>query len=399
MEMSRRTRRIRRTGATLFAVWLVFAVSAGGVRGQTPEAQRAAQEVRAVLGIDRSTTEYLQARSRLEEMGPGLDPILIALVEDRRARMGARADALVLLADRRSPLALETLQRALESDNERLRSAAVLGLKRLAPTSPRAMELIREATEDRSRAVRMNAVQSLDVRQVEVIRELLERESDPQIREVANQLLVLAEFRGAPLEEDRRGVLRTAGSERDPQIVFRPFVIDSAVMAARGDLRVELPEGPDVPLAEGALVVGKVVPAFFAPDRTAVVVEEEGRILVVDLVERRSRVVGPGLAPRPIPFSNEFVFVRRDPEQPPGIPVGGELFYEVYRGSFVSDRVDRIGRLSAWIHPDLHGGLTPVRWMVVGEGRQGFVLRGDGIEPFALPTPVWSPGTAAERPR
>src|SRR5690606_11235838 len=160
---------------------------------------------------------YQSERDRLLRMGPELDSILVAVAADRRARIEARGDALILLAERQSPEALPSLRTALQDQtNERLRSAAVLGLDRLAPSSEQALELIRLAAEDRSRMVRLNALQSLDIGEVETIRRVLERESDPEVRQVAFQLVALAEARGAPLVPDRRGVLRTVTSENGP---------------------------------------------------------------------------------------------------------------------------------------------------------------------------------------
>jgi hypothetical protein len=128
------------------------------------------------------------------------------------------------------------------------------------------------------------------------------------------QLVSLAESRGAPLAPDRRGALRTAGPESDPQIVFRPALMDSVAGYATGDLRVELPNAPDLPLAPRAEVVRNVLPAFFAPDRSAVVFEIEREIRVVDLSDRSVRSLGPGIAPRLIPFTHQFVFLRELPE-------------------------------------------------------------------------------------
>jgi hypothetical protein len=278
-------------------------------------------------------------------MGPDLDVILIGLIGDTRARTEARADALILLADRGSPLALPTLSSALQYDNERLRSAAVLGLNRLA--DPVADELIRRATYDRSRTVRLNALQSLDIQDVETIRQVLLRETDREVRLVGMQLIALAEARGAPLAPDFRGSLRTMSGENEPQIVFRPFVTDSTARVSRGDLRIELPELPDIALAAGAVSVANVVPAFFSPSRAHVVFESNGQIGVADIDDRTIRWVAAGIAPRPIPFTNKFVFLR-EREIPPAFEARGRrLVYDVNLASFEAAEYERIGELNA----------------------------------------------------
>jgi HEAT repeat protein len=352
-------------------------------------------EVRQILMAERPTREYYDARARLREMGPEVDAVLVALARDPRARPVARANALVLLVDRGSPIAFTTLQRALLTEEvEMLRSAAVLALQRLDPGNEAAAGLIRSALGDPARTVRLNALQSLDIRDVEAIRALLEDEPDREVRQVAMQLVSLAESRGAPLAPDRRGALRTAGPDTDPHIVFRPALVDSVADYATGDLRVELPNAPDLPLAPRVEVVRNVLPAFFAPDRSAVVFEIEREIRVVDLSDRSVRSLGPGIAPRLIPFTHQFVFLR---ELPGGRrEVGGdatEIRYEVLRAGFGGGaEPERLGEMQALARTGVHGNYSAVRWMVVGEGPEGFVLHGAGVTPFAIPTPVWRPG-------
>jgi len=328
-------------------------------------------------------------------MGPDLDVILIGLIGDTRARTEARADALILLADRGSPLALPTLSSALQYDNERLRSAAVLGLSRLARDEPAAAELIRGATTDRSRVVRLNALQSLDIRDVETIRLVLDNETDREVRQVGMQLVALAEARGAPLATDFRGTLRTVAGENEPQIVFRAFVADSTTGVSLGDLRIELPERADIPLASSALAVANVLPAFFSPSRAHVVFESSGRIGVADIGDRTVRWVGSGIAPRPIPFTNKFVFLREREIPPTFEPQGRRLVYEVNLASFEAPEYERIGELNAWIRVDVHGNESPVRWMVVDEVADGVILRGENVETFTLPATVWAPAQAS----
>jgi hypothetical protein len=327
-------------------------------------------------------------------MGPEVDSVLVALVEDPRARIEARADALILLAERESGLALPTLERSLQYESERLRSAAVEGLIGLAETSNLAVELIRRATADRSRTVRMRALEGLDVGEVATIRAVLEREGDPEVRQVGLQLVLLAESRGAPLARDARGALRTTGDDADPQIVFRPVSFDSVSGVARGDLRMELPQRPDVPLSASATVVADVVPAFFSPDRSAVVVEDGSEIRVVDVMSSASRSYGDGIAPRLIPFTYQFVFLREKARSGPGAPVETLVRYDVFRSSFSPGPIELIGELTATMRNDVHAGESPVRWMVVEEVPDGFVLTGENLETFRLPIPVWGPGRA-----
>lgn len=351
-----------------------------------PEPGHFSTEIRRLLAADRPTREYYDARARLEQMGPEVDAVLVTLARDPSARPVARANALILLADRGSPAAIPVLGQALLTEEvEMLRSAAVLGLQRLAQRSDTAASLIRSAVSDPARTVRLNALQALEIREVETIRALLATESDPEVRTVAMQLVGVAEQRGARLAADRRGALRTTGVETDAQIVFRPTTADTLADLAIGDLRVELPNAPDIALGTAAEVVGGVVPAFFSLDRSQVVYEVDREIRVVDLASRQTRSIGPGIAPRVIPFSQQFVFLRERPELRREADGATELHYEVWRASFAGGEPERIGETAAIARMHDHANYSPVRWMVVGEARDGFALRGFNMAEFPLP--------------
>ncbi len=354
-----------------------------------PAPVRFTMEVRQILNHRETSPDYYRARSRIEQMGPEVDAVLVDLARDPEARILARSNALLLLADRNSPAALPVLRRAILSEpDEEVRATAVLALQRLARDSDEAQNLIRAAVSDGSRAVRLNALQGLDVRDMATLRALVADEPDAEVRHVAVQLISIFESRGAPLAPDRRGALRTAGDGMDPQIVFRPVRADSISNLAVGDLRIELPNAQDIPLAPLAEVVGGVVPAFFAPDRSRAVFEIDREIRTVNLADRTVLSLGAGIAPRVVPFSNDFVFLRPITDAGTEMPEGTELHYSVYRATFDSTQPALIGELTATARPDRHANYSPVRWMVVGESPTGFVLRGDGISTFPLSPPA-----------
>lgn len=346
--------------------------------------------VRDMLAAEWSSPEYFEALGELEAMGPELDAVLVSLARDPAARTTARANALITLAERRSSAAVPVLSSVLLTEEiPKLRIAAVLGLHRLADTSATAASALKAALSDPSRSVRLNALQALDIRDVVLMREILENDPDRDVREVAMQLVALAESRGAPLASDRRGALRTTGGPSDPAIVFRAALIDSVGGYATGDLRVELPQSQDLPLASGAEVVAGVVPAFFSPDRARVVYESDREIRVMDLASREQRVVGPGIAPRLVPFTQHFVFVREQEDGRVAESDSTLVRYWVYRGAFDSDHTELVGELTAVLRSERFANYSPVRWMVVGESAGGFVLRGESVSTFPLPAPVW----------
>ncbi|HET7322577.1 MAG TPA: HEAT repeat domain-containing protein [Longimicrobiaceae bacterium] len=354
-------------------------------------------EVRSMVGVEQSSPQYPLARARLESMGPEVDAVLVLLARDPDARLTARVNAITALADRRSPAAMSVLRHLIlaEGDDD-VRAAAVLALDRLAQTEPAAENLIRAAVADPAPIVRLDALQALDARDVGVIRAVLETEDVPGVRKVARELVALAESRGAPLASDRRGALRTTGAEDDPQIVFRPVRTDSVTRTAFGDMRVELPNAADIPLAPLAEVVGGVVPAFFSPDRGQVVYEADREIRVVDLATRAVSNFGSGVAPRPIPFSNRFVFLRLVQEKPfPGTD-STRLVYDVYRAGFDGRGApERLGELHAIARQGRHGNYSPVRWMVVTDSPAGYVLSSKDVESFTLPVEPLPAGPAS----
>jgi hypothetical protein len=380
------------------AAWSVVVIALAGLAGcgprhvtdDLPAPARFSMQIREMLTAEQTSPEYTDLFHRLQLLGPEVDAVLVTLARDPSANTTARANALLLLAARKSPAAIPTLGRALLVEEiPRLRTAAIQGLSSLTQESDLALGLIRSAVMDPSRTVRLNALQVLDIREVATIRAMLDHEQDREVLQVALQLVSLAESRGAPLGPDRRGAYRTAADDDDPQIVFRPADIDHMAGYATGDLRVELPNSPDLPLASSAEMVAGVVPAFFAPDRSQVVYEADRHIHVVDLASREVRTVGPGIAPRLVPFSDRFVFVREQADGRIVLPDQTKIRYWVFEAPFSGGGPTLVGELTATARATRFGNYSPVRWMVVGETYQGFVLRGEGISIFPLDTPVW----------
>lgn len=371
-----------------------LSVLGGCLFGRTPPPRPGGplllNQVVRILNVDEPTPAYYRERARLEAMGPQLDTVLIRLVRDENADDHVRANAAILLADRETPGTTELLREQLAtSRSEVLRAASVRTLQRYAADSAGVRAALRAAAGDRSATVRLNVLQRLDVEDAPLVRGLLARESDPQVRTIARQLLELLEARGAPLVRDPRGDLRSSGRENTPQIVFHPTEADSAAGVEMGALWVELPGASSlVPLAQDVEVVDEVVPAFFDANRAVIVYEAGREVRVRDLRSGESRSLGPGVAPRVIPFTEYIVFVREVPDGRRTDAEGALVDYEVVRASFSAGGPEVIGRLSARVRPEVHRGASPVRWMVVGDGREGFVLRAPGVEPtFVLPGP------------
>jgi len=219
------------------------------------------------------------------------------------------------------------------------------------------------------------------------VRALVQREQDPRVRQIALQLLTLLEARGAPLLRDERGHLRTMGPDDAPQIVFHPSWGNAEAELEVGALWVELPDQTLLPLGQDVEVVDRVVPAFFDPTRSFVVFEDARAVRVRNVRTGETRTVSDGVGPRVIPFADAFVFLREIPSSRRDLQDGTVLEYEVLRASYRGGAPEPIGRLTVVARPQVHGGASPVRWMIVGEAAGGFVLRADGMPPFPLPGP------------
>jgi hypothetical protein len=351
-------------------------------------------QVVRILDVEEPSPAYYRQRARLEVMGPELDAVLIGLVEDDTQDENVRANSVILLADRRATGSMQLLRRQLmASPSDMVRVAAVHGLQRFAADSAGARNALRAAAGDPSALVRLNVLQKLDVEDAPLIRGLLAREEDARVRTIARQLLELLEARGARLVRDPRGDLRTSGREEAPQIVFHPAWRDSLGGVEVGALWVEIPGATGlVPLAQEVEVVDDVVPAFFNVERTLVVFEAGGEIRVRDLRSGATRTVGAGVAPRVIPFTDQIVFVRPVPGTVAAAGDAATVRYDVVRAGLAGGAPEVIGQLEATVRSEVHTSASPVRWMVVGEGRNGgFVLRAPGVTPFELPGPYEAP--------
>jgi hypothetical protein len=391
------------TGRLLASAWLLpllLSLGACSLRPPSlpvPGPVELTARVRALLSTDdRSPAHYRRARVELEQLGPQLDNILLELAHDRRARPVARANALVLLAERRVPGAVSTLRWALlTSGDELVRAAAVMGLYRLVPEHPEAANAIRSAVADPSPNVRLNALQALDVVDIQTIRALLRVEPEPVVRVVAQQLLMMAESRGAPLAMEEGGVYRSAARDWEPRLIYRPSMFDESFEYAVGALGVELVDGTIIPLASDVEMTRGVLPAFFNLERTAVVIESARVIHIRDFERREAIYIGPGVAPRPIPLSDDFLFLREVEEERYEGEQGTELSYEIVQSDFSGQAPVRLGSFRVLARPEDTRYLSPVRWMTIGESMEGWALRVDGDVVFEFPHPEIEGATVA----
>jgi hypothetical protein len=140
---------------------------------------------------------------------------------------------------------------------------------------------------------------------------------------------------------------------------------------------------------ENMEVVAGVVPAFFSPEEDMVVYEQGRQIFVRELATGTVRQLGPGIAPRPLPFTADFVFLREDRGRQSEERERTRVSYDVFRASFAAagPAPVAVGTLLALAEMVRHGNYSPARWLQVAEQGSRFTLAGDGAETYLLPNP------------
>ena len=345
-------------------------------RGDTTMAR-----VLAVMTLGR---RELALSDTLASIDPYFDIKLAQLVADTTAPPLIRTNAILLLADRRVPNLMAYLN-ALSDPDERVRAAAVVGLKNDLSESRQLEGLVKAALDDPSTLVQTKALEALADVDVATLHAYMARAKDPTLRTIAADLIVAAENRGSPLTpKDSTGRLEHTGPE-GRKLLYRPISRWPSWESSWGELLVIGAKRDTTRISGNVEVVGNVVPAYFSIDGRYVVYESAREIHVRDLQTGADRVVGAGIAPRLLPFSDSFVFVRPK-GQPTTTAVQTTIKYDVLRSWFGEPKDKVVGELTATATLEKKGYYSPVRWMRVRESNGAFFLFGDMTQ-FKLPDP------------
>jgi len=369
---------------------------------------------------NRQSRERLAALDALADSLRNLDRQLARIVEDSTAHPVVRANAIALLGERHATSELGAFWTALEDRDPRVRASAARALEGIIVLDQSgAIRLLRRALRDREPVVQAEALRSLGDADVDLLRAYLDSGPRPELARIATDLIRSAEERGAPLRAiasrpavSRAGAGDAARPGRDalakhasagatgfvlertaasgPRLEFRATRTWPQWDAAVGELVVTPPGGAPVSVSSEVEVVGRVVPAFFSPDGRYLVYEAARQIRVRDLAGGDERVVGPGIAPRVVPFSDSFVFLREIPGQRQEGRDKIDIAYTVYHAAFAGGEPRSMGEIRAVLRMDKRGMYSPVRWMRVREREGVFVLEGESMGTFVLPDPFSS---------
>ena len=316
--------------------------------------------------------------------------LLAEAAEDPLAPTVVRVNALFVLAQRRAGTHLHTFRNALDAEDVRVRAMAASAMRQFVAVLPReATGIARMALEDPEPEVQAQALQILGDSDIDLIRAYLQRAPNTELRTIAQDLVQLAEQRGAPLEGDSTtGVLRRETTD-GYRITFTPVRHWPQWDAGLGTVRVEK-DGTALQTIEDVEAVAGVVPVFLSPDARHVVFERGRSIIVRSIADGTERAIGAGIAPRPRPFTDEFVFLREVRGAAEEQRTDTKLTYEVLTAPFdpPGDAPARLlGTTTATATFSRHGGYSPVRWMKVEERAASFYLTAPDMEIVSLPDP------------
>jgi hypothetical protein len=369
----------------------VLMLTACGSRGriptpprQDPAAAWSGDSILApLLRVPVLSATQLAAADSAASVHEDFDERLSAVASDSAAPPLIRANAILLLADRRTAT-IDVYLDVLSAEDDRVRAAGIVALRPFLNRWSSAMALVRKALNDSSTLVQAKALEMLGDGYVDDLRAYARRANDPDLRKIAHDLIRTAEERGAPLVPDSSGILRRTTLTGE-QITFKVKQEWPAWGVAVGELTVAQPGKPPVRISDSVEVVRNVVPAFVSADGRYLVYESNRSIHVRNLTRGTDRIVGNGIAPRVVPFTETFVYLR--PVKIDKTKQAGSIRYDVLQTPFVDGVGKPIGELVADVKQEVNGLASPVRWMRVRETDGKFAIEGEMMNSVPLPDP------------
>ena len=300
-----------------------------------------------------------------------------------------RARSLIALGAEQ-PTEVAPFDYALSDADPTVRAAAAAALKPVLadPKVERAaVSELRRALRDPSPVVASRALDALGDRDAGALRDFLASGPPQALATVAQQLLALAESRGASLvPRDSSGLLSRAVA--GTTLEFVPSQRWPAADVALGTLRARRGAAEAVVLASGVEVVRNVMPAAISTDGRYVAYEVAGHVHVRDLQGGDDRDLGPGIAPRMLPLAPGIIFARQTAVVPQRDH--DALQYNLMFAPWAGGAAGEVGKATAWAKQLVNGNASGMRWARIVEGDGDFILTGDG-----LPAPVTLPDLAA----
>jgi hypothetical protein len=314
---------------------------------------------------------------------------LSTIAEDTAIHPLLRANAALLIGRRHDMKHFIILKPLLDADDPRIRLAVVAAAQEYLPVlEGESLTILRAALRDPEQAVQVRALEAIGDRDATALRDYLGSGPPPELASVAEGLLLAAEQRGAPLEPQQNGSLVRTGPGGARLVYERQRFWPGSDLSA-GTLDLVTPDGTRVVLGDSVEVARSVMPAFFSSDGMHIVFEEARTIRVHHVATGETESVGQGIAPRPLPFTEDFVYAVELEQATTEVRGQTRISYELKRAPFASAAPDEepIGELTVTSSFGVSGGASPARWMRIVEDAGMFSLRGENVDPAQLPDP------------
>lgn len=377
---------IRRLAAA--AALAVVILSCSG-RPTTPEPvppTDPAERLEAILATDITHhQDSLYNRFVAEQGEAALLGMLPRLALDRSAPPLARANA-VLRMGQRPMLAFDVYMQTIDDPDPRVRGATLGVVGPLATRAPPdAMPILARGLVDPEIGIQVKALQELRDRDLDLLRFYLQGNPPAELRELALQTIRLSESWGAPLTPADDGTLRRV-TPAGVELELRPERAWPAFDAVIGTLRATPPGGGPRVIADSVEAVATIIPAVADGTGRWIALETARRIEVHDLQTGSIRVVGPGIAPRPMPFTTDYLYFRELSRR--DAPGATQLHYEIVRGAFEGPQTTVFDSVRVEARLPVRGNLSPLRWVRIHDRGTRFVLETDGLRNHVLPSPI-----------
>ncbi|HYE89750.1 MAG TPA: hypothetical protein VEA38_01965 [Terriglobales bacterium] len=322
------------------------------------------------------------------EQGADMMLLLPALAVNREADPLARANAVLRMAAH--PVHdFEVFRFTIEDPDPRVRGATLAAVGPIATHRwDDALPILAKGLVDPVVGVQAKALQELRDRDLEVLRFYVANElSPPELREIALQTIRNAHAWGEPVEPEPDGTLRRV-TPAGVELAVRPARSFPEFDLVIGPLSAARPNATPRLLADSIEVVNRVIPAVADPAGRYLALERARRIEVHDLEDGTVRSIGPGIAPRPMPFTTDFFFFRelRRTDVPDG---STRLVYEMVRAPFGAGEPMPFDTVTIVADPGVRGKLSPARWARIRDWGARFVIDSDGgLRNRPLPMPL-----------
>lgn len=371
------------------ALVAVAAAASWGCRSPEPQPvtpTTPAERLEAILASEITLRQDSQYVAFYEEQGHAeLMLLLPPLALDSTAPPLARANAVLRMGQLPMP-DWDTYARTIEDRDPRVRGATLGVVGALALRDPqRSIPILARGLVDPEIAIQAKALQELRDRDLDLLRFYIESGPAPELRAIALQTLRSAQSWGAPLAPEDDGSMRRT-TPAGVEIVFRPDRTWPDWELALGSVTVTPAGGSPRLLGDSIEVMSTIIPVVGDATGRYVAVERNRRITIHDLERNATSDVGPGIAPRPMPFSEDFFFFREVRRR--DAPDAVQITYELVRTPFGGGEPVPFDSVVLTLRPDQRGYMSPARWARVIDIGRRFVIDTDGLRNHPLPTPV-----------